>query len=170
LLHGSPVSVIAAPRDYAQRGADTFDRITVAYLRRPGGTAAVEFAARAAAACGVPLRLLTVAIGGALWGKATGLAAEHLRRMVDSYEADLAMAAREATKRSPLTDHEVRTEVAEGMDVAAALGTTDWTPGELVVCSSSDAGPLHRVFVGDMSLKILRTVPCAALVLPRATR
>jgi nucleotide-binding universal stress UspA family protein len=170
LLHGSPVPVMAAPRGYAERAVESFDRITVAYLRRPGCTAAVEFAARAAAACGAPLRLLTVALGGGPKGKASGLAAEHLRRMVDSYGSDLAMAAREAAKRSPLAGDEVQTEVVQGPDVAAALGTTDWSPGELLVCSSSDAGPLHRVFVGDMSLKILRAVPCPALVLPRATR
>jgi nucleotide-binding universal stress UspA family protein len=167
LLHGSTVPVLVAPKNYAGHRLEGFDRITVAYLRRPGSADAVDFAARIAAARGVPLRLLTVAVEHTATGRAARLAEEQQRRVVDGHEAELALAAKEAADGSALTPEQIRTEVVQGPDVAQAIAATDWSPGDVLVFASSEAAPLRKVFMGDMSLKILRAVPCPAVVLPR---
>lgn len=167
LLHGSPVPVMIAPKGYADHDVTGLERVTVAYLRRPGCDLSVDFAAQVAAARGVPLRLLSVVIGKASRGKASPLAEQQLRRIVDLYETDLAMAAKEVETGTTLTASLIRTEVARGPDAARALAGVDWSPGELLVICSSDSGPIRRVFMGEMSLKILRAAPCPTVVLPR---
>ncbi|GAA3232063.1 universal stress protein [Actinocorallia longicatena] len=168
LLHGSPVPVMIAPKGYATRGLDSFDRVTVAYLRRPESAPAVALAADVAVRRGIPLRLLTFAVGHTAKGKAAmAMADEQLRRLVEVLESDLALAAKEAADGSRLTKRQISTEVAEGKDTASAVAATDWTDGDLLVCSSSTAGPIKKVFMGDMSLKIVRAAPCPVMVLPR---
>lgn len=167
LLHGSTVPVLVAPKNYAGRRLAGFDRITVAYLRRPGSAEAVGFAARIAAARGVPLRLLTVAVEHPATGRAARLAEEQQRRAVDRYESELALAAQEAADVSALTPAQIQTEVVQGPDVARAIAATGWSAGDALVIASSEGAPLRKVFMGDMSLKILRAVPCPAVVLPR---
>jgi nucleotide-binding universal stress UspA family protein len=41
---------------------------------------------------------------------------------------------------------------------------------EILVCSVSDAGPLTRVFVGDVSSKIIRSAGVPVAVFPRGAR
>jgi nucleotide-binding universal stress UspA family protein len=169
LLHGSPVPVMLAPKDYAQRRPATIDRITVAYLRLPGCDAAVELAAGIAGRQRVPLRLLTIAVGHSAKGAAAELAEEQFRRVVALYESDLVAAAREAEGGSTLSGELITTGVTRGADPVAAIAAADWSAGDLLVLASSATGPLRKVFMGDMSLKILRAVRCPAVVLPRTT-
>ncbi|MCD0453720.1 universal stress protein [Actinocorallia sp. API 0066] len=171
LLHGSPVPVMIAPKGYADRRLEGFDRVTVAYLRVPESTPAVALAAEVAARRGIPLRLLTFAVDSPVRGKGNAAMAEQqLRRLVDTLENDLALAAREAAEGSTLTKRDVLTQVAEGRDAAQAVTGAGWTEGDLLVCASSASGPLRRVFMGDMSMKIIRSVPCPALILPRTIK
>ena len=58
-------------------------------------------------------------------------------------------------------------EILEGRDVAEAMGQTSWLPGELLICASSNAGPLRRVFLGDTSLKIVRAATSPVMILTR---
>ncbi|GAA0935616.1 universal stress protein [Actinocorallia libanotica] len=169
LLHGSHLPVLIAPKGYADRDRTGFDRVTAAYVRRPGAMAAVEAAAAIAVRHGVPLRLLTFAVGPSAGGRAAALAEEQLHRLVEALESDLADAANAVreTVRGSLRGRDVLTAVATGWDAAHAVSGADWTQGELLVCSSSEAGPLRRVFMGDMSLKIVRSAPCPVMVVPR---
>ncbi|MDX6740547.1 universal stress protein [Actinocorallia sp. A-T 12471] len=170
LLHGSPVPVMIAPKGFADRGVTAFDRVTCAYLRVPESTHAVAAAAAIAARRRIPLRLLTFAVDSPVRGKGSAVLAEQqLRRLVDALETDLAQAAREAAAGSTLTKRDVITQVAEGRDAAQAVHSAGWTEGDLLVCASSTSGPLRRVFMGDMSMKILRAIPSPALILPRPT-
>jgi nucleotide-binding universal stress UspA family protein len=98
------------------------------------------------------------------------MAEAQLRRVVETSAADLALAARSAAKGSPLRTRDIQTEVVHGADAAKALATSEWLPGDLLVSASSEAGPLRKVFLGDMSLKILRAVPCPVIVLPKMIR
>ncbi|ROO84173.1 nucleotide-binding universal stress UspA family protein [Actinocorallia herbida] len=171
LLHGSSVPVMIAPKGFADRGVRTFDRVTCAYLRVPESTPAVAAAAAIAARRKIPLRLLTFAVDSPVRGKGSAVLAEQqLRRLVDALETDLAAAAKEAAAGSTLTKRDVITQVAEGRDAAHAVHAAGWTEGDLLVCASSTSGPLRRVFMGDMSMKILRTIPCPAMVLPRTIK
>ncbi|MGW5414797.1 universal stress protein [Actinomadura geliboluensis] len=150
LLHSATEAVMLAPSGYAP--PDEPSRITVMYVRRPQCEEAVIRAAQAAERLEVPLRLVTLAVGD--------VAGDPLRD-------DLALAIRLALDSADLLPEEVTAELAEGDDVADALDDVDWTDGELLVCASSEDAAAHRVFLGEVALKVLRAAPCPVTVLPR---
>jgi nucleotide-binding universal stress UspA family protein len=124
-------------------------RLTLAYVHRPQCDAAVERVARAALRLGAPLRLITL-----------DLRTEDPGRLAD----DLALAVRLAWETTGI---EAEAEIADGHDVAAALETVDWLPGELLVCAASEDAQPHRVFLGELAMKVLRASSCPVTVLPR---
>ncbi|MEW2357190.1 universal stress protein [Spirillospora sp. NPDC029432] len=142
LLHSATEAVALAPAGYTP--AETLTRITVAYVRRPQCDEAVARAADAARTLGVPLRLLTLALD------------DDRDRLRD----DLALAVRASGLDAEAT-------LAEGDDVADAVGRTSWSEGELLICASSEDATAHRVFLGEIALKLLRAAPCPVAVLPR---
>jgi nucleotide-binding universal stress UspA family protein len=150
LLHSATEAVMLAPSGY--RPPDELGRITVMYVRRPQGDEAVIRAAQAADRLEVPLRLVTLAIGD--------VNPEPLRD-------DLALAIRLALDSADLLPEDVTAEVAEGDDVADALDDVDWPEDDLLVCASSEDAAAHRVFLGEVALKVLRAAPCPVTVLPR---
>jgi len=150
LLHSATEAVMLAPEGY--QPPEALSRITVAYVRRPQCDEAVARAAQAAVRLDVPLRLLTLALGD-----------EPRARLND----DLALAIRLAQDSSGLFEDRVTAELAEGDDVADALADADWHEGELLVCASSEDAVAHRVFIGEVGLKMLRAAPCPVTVLPR---
>ncbi|QXJ20280.1 universal stress protein [Actinomadura graeca] len=150
LLHSATEAVMLAPSGYTV--PEELDRITVMYVRRPQCDDAVIRAARAAEFLDVPLRLVTLSLGDA-----------HPERLRD----DLALAIRLALDSAELLPEDVSAELAEGDDVAAALEDLDWAEGEVLVCASSEDASAHRVFLGEVALKVLRAAPCPVTVLPR---
>ncbi|MEU6778998.1 universal stress protein [Nonomuraea angiospora] len=158
LLHSSSVPVLLAPRGYGDQPPAAFERLTVAYRRGPHGDAAVKDAAAVAASLDVPLRLVTLVIRT---GRRARIEEEMLVRLRDEAASDL----RAAAGRRP----RVEMEVLEGRNVAQALGTTSWLPGEMIICASSATGPLRRVFLGDTSIKIVRAATCPVMILTRQT-
>ncbi|NRQ37658.1 universal stress protein [Nonomuraea sp. NN258] len=161
LLHSSSVPVLLAPRGYGDEPPAAFERITVAYRRGPGADAAVKQAAKAAAELDLPLRLVTLVVSS---GRRAKIEEEMLVRLRDQAAADLRAAARGQRRRL-----NVEVEVLEGRNVAAAMSATPWLPGELIICASSDTGPLRRVFLGDTSIKIVRAATCPVMILTRET-
>ncbi|HEY3688276.1 MAG TPA: universal stress protein [Streptosporangiaceae bacterium] len=165
LLHGSPVPVMLAPKGYAKAAPEAFERITITYRRRPEDRATCRLAALVAVRLGIPLRVVHVLVRATrFFGASVGFDAEApvLQAAREAVEEDLSDLASRLD-----TEAEVTMEVLEGDDVAAALASTDWLPGEVAVCGSSETGPIRRVFLGDMSMKLLRNIPCPVLVLPR---
>ncbi|QYC40627.1 Universal stress protein family protein [Nonomuraea coxensis DSM 45129] len=159
LLHASSVPVLLAPRGYGDDPPATFDRLTLAYRRGPGCDAAVKDAARTAVALGLPLRLVTLVVGPARRVRAEE---DMLARLREQAAADLRAAARGQARRL-----RVEVEVLDGRTVAQALGAASWLPGEMIICASSDTGPLRRVFLGDTSLKIVRAATRPVMILTR---
>ena len=51
----------------------------------------------------------------------------------------------------------------------AALQRLEWHGDEVLVLASARGGPVQRVFLGDMTYKLLRATPVPAIVLPRHT-
>lgn len=158
LLHSSSVPVLLAPRGYGDQPPAAFERLTVAYRRGPGCDAAVKDAAAVAASLDVPLRLVTLVIST---GRRARIEEEMLVRLRDEAASNLRAAARGRPR--------VEVEVLEGRNVAQALGTTSWLPGEMIICASSATGPLRRVFLGDTSIKIVRAATCPVMILTRQT-
>ena len=60
-------------------------------------------------------------------------------------------------------------QITVGDDPQAALQRFDWNGDELFVLASSRGGVLRRVFLGDMTYKLVRATPVPAIVLPRHT-
>ncbi|TNY35886.1 universal stress protein [Thermomonospora catenispora] len=150
LLHASSEAVLLTPSGH--RPPERLERITVGYVHRPQCDEAVERAAIAADRLGVPLRLLTLALDDA---------------DRDALRDDLALAVPLAVEAGGLDPDAVQTELAPGRDVAAALAAAEWLDGELLVCASSEDAAVHRVFLGETALKVLRAAPCPVAVLPR---
>ncbi|TDB85626.1 universal stress protein [Actinomadura sp. KC216] len=150
LLHSATEAVMLAPSGHVP--PDELDRLTVMYVRRPQCDDAVVRAAQAAERLEVPLRLVTLAVGD--------VGPERLRD-------DLALAIRLAVDSADLPPEEVSAELAEGADVADALDDVDWQDGEILICASSEDAAAHRVFLGEVALKVLRAAPCPVTVLPR---
>ncbi|MEU8247474.1 universal stress protein [Nonomuraea sp. NPDC048916] len=147
LLHLSSEAVMLAPAGYAPVGAPS--RLTLAYVHRPQCDEAVERVAQAALRLGVPLRLITL-----------DLHTDDPDRLRD----DLALAVRLAWETTGI---EAEAEVSEAHDVAASLETLEWLPGELLVCAASEDAQPHRVFLGELAMKVLRASPQPVTVLPR---
>ncbi|NAS22737.1 universal stress protein [Herbidospora sp. NEAU-GS84] len=161
LLHSSHTPVCLAPQGYAADPPAALDRITFGYDKSHACEDALLLAIRAAGTLQLPLRLITVL------PIAPQVPEDVLEQVRARYEHALRAAVR-SPRRTAALPRGVTTEVLAAPDASEALAGTDWTPGELLVCGSSSAGPLRRVFVGDMSLKVLRAAPCPVVVLPRA--
>ncbi|GAA2866042.1 universal stress protein [Nonomuraea rubra] len=147
LLHLSSEAVMVAPAQYVPPTEP--GRLTLAYVHRPQCDAAVGQVAQAALRLGVPLRLITL-----------DLRTEDQGKLRD----DLALAVRLAWEQTGI---EAESEVAEGHDVTAALADVEWLPGELLVCAASEDAQPHRVFLGELAMKVLRASACPVTVLPK---
>lgn len=158
LLHSSSVPVMLAPRGYGDAPPREFERLTVAYRRGPGCDVAVKEAAKVAAELGVPLRLVTLVVGG---GRAK-IEVEMQESLRAQAADDLKAAARGQRRRI-----QVDVEVLAGRHVSDAMSAAEWLPGELIICASSDSGPLRRVFLGDTSIKIIKASVCPVMILTR---
>ena len=53
-----------------------------------------------------------------------------------------------------------------GDNASSAVRRYDWNGDELFVLASAHGGVLRRVFLGDMTYKLLRATPVPAVVLP----
>ncbi|MEV4104279.1 universal stress protein [Nonomuraea sp. NPDC049649] len=147
LLHRSPQAVMMVPSGYVPAGGPS--RLTLAYVHRPQCDEAVPRVAQAALRLGVPLRLITF-----------DLRTDDPGRIRD----DLALAVRLAWETTGI---EAEPDVAEGHDPAAAMEAAGWLPGELLVCAASEDAEPHRVFLGEVAMKLLRAASIPVTVLPR---
>lgn len=173
LLHGSPVPVLLAPRGYAERAPERFDRLTVAYRPRHETDLGLRAAVRLAGTLGLPIRLLTMVLRPVGLPLRLRSGEDSMQRQHEQAAMILERAAEqveqaERTAGGP-APAEVETAISEGTGVRKALMAVDWTEGELLVCMSTGHGPLRRVFLGDTSGKIVRGAPVPVLVLPHAT-
>jgi nucleotide-binding universal stress UspA family protein len=157
LLHSSPVP-LALAREGAEPGP-AVRRVTCGCVSSEGSAldAAVQLCLRG----GFPLRLVTFLVSDHPLGRLAGDDVAHERSLADARET-----LAEAVASMPI-ELEVETAVAEGDDVPQAFDSLDWADGDLLVIGSSTAGPVARVFVGDMSSRLLRHAPVPVLVVPR---
>lgn len=166
LLHDSPVPVAVAPVGYARDGIERLGRIVVAFQNTSESLATLITGAEYAEAIGVPLRVLTLLIRHRIYGSRLGADAEEvvLRQVEDDSRAAHEEALSEITITVP-----VDSLTPTGDSVRAALMRVDWEGDELLLLGSSTGGALRRVFLGDMTYKLLRATAVPAIVLPRRT-
>jgi nucleotide-binding universal stress UspA family protein len=161
LMHGTPASVIVAPRGYAQQSHGPPRVIAVAYDGMPESNAALRHAEALAQASGASLRVLTV---GSVPTTVAGLLgyvppmpktpADVLRDGVASVDDAIAAEGREL----------------QGSSTAGALAEACKEDVDLLVAGSRGYGAFSRVMIGSVSTALIHTAPCPVLIVPRPDR
>jgi len=164
LLHGSPVPVAVAPEGYRHDAPASIGQVLAGFRDTSESVQALAKAAEFAEAAGVPLVVLTILIRHRIYGSQLGASAEEA--VVVELQRDNEAAQTEALERLGIAQEGVRRVTAVADSPRAALQRIEWTGDELLVLGSARGGPLQRVFLGDMTYKILRATPVPTVVLP----
>ena len=161
LLHGSHVPVALAPAGYRRSSPPDLARLVVAFQDTPESHKALEWAAEHGA--GLQLTALTVMIRHRIMGSNLAFDTEGLvtRQLQEDARAALDGALR-------VLGADATAEISVGDDALSAISRFDWNGDELFVLASG-GGVLRRVFLGDMTYKLVRATPVPAIVLPRHT-
>lgn len=166
LLHGSHVPVALAPSGFRRTYGEMFTRIVVAFQDSRESRTVLAESVRMAQVEGLPLTMLTVLQRHRMYGSKLGSAAEDA--VLAQLEADTE-ARREEMLRELPDDLEVSSEIAVADTITGALQQLSWDGSELLVVSSAKGGVLRRVFLGDMTYKLVRASPVPTVVMPRRT-
>ena len=161
LLHGSHVPVAVAPAGYRRVFPDRLARLVVAFQDTPESHKALEWAAEHRG--DRRLTALTVLIRHRVMGSNLAFDGEGL--VSRQFEED-AQVALDAALRALGTDAD--SQITIGDDASSAVGRVQWHGDELLVLASGGS-VLRRVFLGDMTYKLVRATPVPAIVLPRHT-
>ncbi len=175
LFHGSSVPVVVAPQGYAKWAPAKINRAVVAYQSTRQSEHCIDVAVRALerAKLDPATNMLVFSIVQRvtrIYGSRLGRHAED--QVLNALREQTQEALDEAIAR--VADDAgnavvVPTEILEGDNVMKALGRYDWDDADLMITGSAGGGPVRRVFLGDMTYKLLRgsTIPVA--VLPRSS-
>lgn len=162
LLHGSHVPVALAPTGYRRVRPDQLGRLVVAFQDTPESHRALQWAAQHSN--GKRMTALTVLMRHRMMGSNQAFDTENL--VVQQAREDAQAALDKALAH---LDVGAEAEITTGDDTQAALQRVDWDGDELLVLASARGGVLRRVFLGDMTYKLVRATPVPAVVLPRHT-
>ncbi|TFD47839.1 universal stress protein [Cryobacterium frigoriphilum] len=170
LLHASPVPVALAPHGYRAPAALT--RITCAIGTRPGWEALLDSMIALSNGLSVDLRFVTLVEVDAAHGRpahpkphppqaghdhagsAHAGSAAHLVAVLDYFRA-------KSTARGT-----VKTEVATGSSVEAAVEALGWDPSEVVFVGSSRLARPSTIFLGITANRMLHALPVPLVVVP----
>lgn len=164
LLHESTAPIAAAPSGYAREEVQHVGKVTIAFQNAETGGHVVEYGAWLAEQLPSPLALMTVVLRHRVYGSKLGADAEGGVLMQAKEDAARRQAA--ALAEVPAT---VTTEsfTVVGESVSSALASASWSGDEILLIGSATRGPLLRVFLGDMTHKLLRSSPVPVLIVPR---
>ncbi len=163
LLHGGGAAVALAPEGYRETAPEAVQRLVVGFQDTPEAEYAVRIAADVASPAGVPVELLTVVI------RMTRILGARIGRDPErAVMQALAEHEREAQQRFIEASHlPISGEVVQGDTAGRAMARFDWRDSDVFVAASSSLGLLSRVFLGDLTHKLLRACTVPAVVLPR---
>lgn len=163
LLHGGPSAVAVAPEGYRETAPDHVERLVAGFQDTEESAEAVRLCIDVASHRHLPVQLLTVVIRTTrIMGARVGRDAE--RQVMQ------ALVEREQAAQSHFTSsrtEEITGTVVTGDTPERAMSRFDWQDSDLFVVASSTLGPIARVFLGDMTHKLLRVCTVPAIVLPR---
>ncbi len=164
LLHGSPVPVAVAPSGYRNKAPDRIGRLVVGFRGSDESVQALTKGAEIAEGADIPLLVLTILLRHRIYGSKLGARAEDdiLGQLRDDADAAQSEALQGLHLRQGI---ERVTQVADSP--RSALQRLEWDGDEVLVLASARGGPVRRVFLGDMTYKLLRATPVPAIVLPR---
>jgi nucleotide-binding universal stress UspA family protein len=166
LLHGAPCAVAVVPHGYRTRAGQSIRRIGVAYDGSKEADAAVTAAVELSRALDAELEVIGVVAPEAYSATAMmgGLSSVPLREDIErSIQAGLDSVV--AGLPADVTGESVRLEG----DPADQLG--EHSAGlDLMLAGSRGYGPLRSVLVGGVSGRLMRTVRCPVIVVPRGAQ
>jgi nucleotide-binding universal stress UspA family protein len=163
LLHGGAAAVALAPEGYREVAPDAIQRLVVGFQDTPESEYAVGIAESVARPHDVPLHLLTVVLRMTrILGARIGRDPE--RMVMEALIEHERAAQQDFIERSGLA---ITGSVVEGDTAGRAMSRFDWQDSDVFVAASSSLGLLSRVFLGDLTHKLLRSCTVPAVVLPR---
>ena len=163
LLHGGAAAVALAPEGYREVAPDAIQRLVVGFQDTPESEYAVGIAESVARPQGLPLHLLTVVLRMTrILGARIGRDPE--RAVMQALREHEEAAQQAFIDRSGLS---ITGSVVEGDTAGRAMSRFDWQDSDVFVAASSSLGVLSRVFLGDLTHKLLRACTVPAVVLPR---
>lgn len=159
-LHGARAAIAVAPPGFADRQHPGLGIIGIAYNGSPEAQRALGHAAAIATAADAQLRIFGVVEQNSVWyggylGPVTGL---DLR----DYVAEQLHGAAQRVVGDTIA---VSTQVLQG-DATKELATAG-ADCDLLVLGSRSYGPVRRALLGSVSTSLVRSPPCALLVIPR---
>jgi nucleotide-binding universal stress UspA family protein len=165
LLHHCTTPLILVPSGYARHPVDRVRRIMVAFAQGDEGQLALARGLDLARSGAMPLKVMTILVRHRVFGSDLGADAEGgvltgSLEMLRSYQAD-------ALTHLDTDGVDISTDVLVGDSVLEAMDREEWEPTDLLVVASAGGGLLKRIFLGDMTYKILRASRIPTLVLPR---
>lgn len=162
LLHSSHVPVALAPAGYRRVSPEIFGRAVVAFQDTAESRMALKWTVGHFK--DDRITALTLLIRHRIMGSSQAFDGEGLvaRQMLEDAEQALASALAGLGAQ-------VDSAVSSGDDAQSAVQRFDWQGDEIFVLASASGGVLRRVFLGDMTYKLVRATPVPAIVLPRHT-
>lgn len=163
LLHGGAAAVALAPEGYREVAPDAIQRLVVGFQDTPESEYAVGIAESVARPHGVPLHLITVVL------RMTRILGARIGRDPERMVME-ALVKHERTAQERFiarTGLPLSGSVVEGDTAGRAMSRFDWQDSDVFVAASSSLGVLSRVFLGDLTHKLLRACTVPAVVLPR---
>lgn len=167
LLHTSTVPVVTAPSGFSRESDGTFGKVLVAYrVGESTNSAAIKEGATIAGELAVPLELVTILMRPRVY--ATRLSPQAEAPILEQMQHDVDR-AHASVVRGIGAKVKVETVTLAADSVGAAFNRYPWHGDELLVIGSAKRGPLLRVFLGDMTHKLLRRAPVPVIVLPHVS-
>jgi nucleotide-binding universal stress UspA family protein len=164
LLHGSTRPVAVAPRGFAERRRDGIRTIGVAYDGSPPAVAALAAAAELADATGARLRLLAVAEPAGR-RQAIGHSASAVDELLAHRREELQGALASGLADAVPAGVSAEVDLLEG-DPAAALCAAGEGTVDLLFAGSRSYSHWHRVMLGSVSSRLMRSAPFPVIVVP----
>lgn len=163
LFHGASVPVVMAPHGYKAWAPQTIGRLVVAYQEKHASGGTLDTAITYAQEGGLSLLLLTlIERATSIFGSTVGTTYED---QVVAAAAEAAMQRLTAAADVIPDDIPCDVEVAVGSSIGRALDRVVWHDDDVILAGSA-AGLLKRVFIGDITNKILRAASVPVAVTP----
>ncbi len=157
LLHSSPVPVaMGSPEAVASldKANGKLKRVTAFVGTRSGLKNVVQAAAAAAAAQGLPLRVVS-------------LVAQEEVEDGDTVEQWIKFTRSKVSEAVAELDLDAEVLIASGSNIDDAIAELSWEDGEIAVVGSSRLARKRRLFMGPTAQRMLRTLPVPLVAVPR---
>lgn len=174
LLHGSPAPVAMAPEGFRKWAPERFDRVVIGCQEGTETDHAIEVTARVMQQAGIDpseqLLLMTIVERVTrIYGSKVGRAAESQVLSALREQAQIALDAAASRLSQSTGEPPPHTRILQGDSIVSALSKFDWRDEDVLVLGSTAWGPLRRVFLGDMTYRILRASTVPTFVVPRSS-